>query len=196
MKKINQYESEVTGKIYVGTTTITGVIAKPELYYWYGKNGTKKCGEILKDSQEFGSKVHAIVQNHIGGQELELDSKEKRILKNFLSKADKEVKEWLWFEKDFANDEFEYGGTADGCYLDKKGKKVLMDIKTGGNVYPEHYLQMAAYEYGLKAENFDEKRIWHLDKETGGWEILEAKTNGLFDVFKHVREVYRWKAGK
>lgn len=199
MKKINQYESRKTpGMIFPGTTSITGVIAKPELMMWYGKNGTKKCGEILKESQEFGTRIHTIIQSHLKGQELKLSKDESTILKNFLIEAE-EVGEWLWFEKDFIHEELEYGGTADMAYVDKRGDRVLSDIKTGKSVYDEHYLQLAAYEEGLKSEygeKFAYKTIFHLDRSSLSWEVLTANTEGWFPVFVHAREIYRWKYKK
>lgn len=199
MKRINQYQSRVIpGKIFPGVTSITGVISKPELMMWYGKHGTTKCNEILKESQDFGSRVHTIIQATLKGQELTLNKDEQQILNNFLNEAG-DAKEWLWFEKDFVHEKYEYGGTADMAYVDKDGKRVLADIKTGKRVYDEHYLQLCAYEEGLKDEfgdKFDYKVIFHLDQDSKSWEALIANTDGMFETFLHCREIYRWKNKK
>lgn len=193
---MNQYESRITGEIFPGVTTVGNVIAKEALYGWYGRHGTKKCKEILEESQKFGSRIHTIIQASVSGQELKLSKDEALILANFRKQMETEVKEILWFEKDFVHEELKFGGTADGAYTDLKGQKVLMDIKTSSSVWPEQAIQLSAYREGLLEdykEKFDYVTIWHLDKKSLSWEVLKINTSGLFDVFKACITIWRWK---
>lgn len=212
MKKVEQYETP-NGVIVPGTTTVTNTMAKEALYYWYGKHGNQECQRIIKESQDFGSRIHALIEARVKGQEPEMDAEEKKVMKNFDVWASENVKDFVWFEKDFALDEhpftftvgekkytmplYGYGGTADLCYIDKAGARILGDIKTG-NQWPEHKIQVAAYEYGLKmqyGEEFDDKRIIALDKKTRIWEGLRANTIGHMEVFASLRMAYKWKKG-
>ena len=212
-KKVNKYETP-NGITVPGTTTITGNISKPALYYWYGKHGNTKCAKIIKESQEFGSRIHMLIEAVSKGQKPTLSKDEKQVMDNYKVWEKDNVKEYLWFEKDFALDDHDfefteegvkyklpfygYGGTADLCYIDKEGRRILGDIKTGGH-WPEHNLQVAAYEYGLgKAydEKFDGKVIIALDKKTKVWEGLKINTLGHMRHFVELRGTQRWKTGK
>lgn len=182
-KKTNKYI--VDGQSVPSVTTITGMIAKPQLYYWYGKHGNEKCKEILDASAEFGSKVHSLIEQTTKGQKVTLDNQFKDIIHNF----ELVTKDWEWlrFEEVLINKEHMYGGTADAV-AKIGGKTCLVDFKTSSAVYPEHYIQVAAYEACLP--EVEDCYILHLDKDTNGWELLHAKTEGLFDVFLAAKKIY------
>ena len=212
MKKVNQYETP-NGVIVPGVTTITNGLAKEGLYAWYAKLGWKEASNVIKESQEFGSRVHALIEARVKGQEPDMSPEEEKIMKNFDIWAKENVKEFVWFERDFALDDhvftfeengkeysmpcYGFGGTADMCYIDNNGSRILGDVKTG-NHWPEHKIQVAAYEYGLNKayeEEFDDKMIIALDRKTKIWEGLRANTIGHMPVFVSLRIAHKWKRG-
>ncbi|MBA2706123.1 MAG: hypothetical protein H0U60_19995 [Blastocatellia bacterium] len=189
-KKTNKYL--IDGEPVPSVTTILGAaIAKPELMYWYGKHGTEKCEQILESAGEFGSAVHSMLEQDAKGQKLTHTDQFKTILENFKSVTD--GWEWLEFEKVLINKEHRYGGTIDAI-AKVDGKTCLVDFKTSSGVYPDFYVQVAAYRECLP--EVERCFILHLDKDTNGWELLHAETEGLFEVFLAAKKIYNWKTGK
>lgn len=196
MKKRTKYQL-LDGQLVPGVTTILGMISKPQLYAWYAKNGQDSF-RILEESGEFGSTVHSLIEAVVSGQKPHLNAKNKTILDNFQVWADKNVKEYLWFEKQVLSEKYKYGGTADFAFINKAGKRVLADVKTSSGIWPEMHVQLAAYEQALEemGEKFDELIILHLDKETLVWEEQFVITDGLFDVFLAAYKLWMWRSGK
>ena len=191
-KKINLYINPVTGEKLPSVTQILSMIAKPQLMYWYGKHGNDTCKKILEESGDFGSKVHSLIEQTIKGQKVTLNGKFTDIIENF--KIITSGWEFVEFEKILINEKCGYGGTADAI-VQIDGIKALVDFKTSSAIYPEHYLQVAAYMECLP--ECTHAYIVHLDKETNGWEVLEAKTEGLFPVFQAAQVIYKHlKGGK
>lgn len=188
-KKINQYFDDRGNKL-PSVTQILGVIAKPQLMYWYGKNGNEKCKKILDEAGEFGGRVHTLIEQTIKGQKVTLDGKFTDIIENF--KLITHGWEFIEFEKVLINEKDGWGGTADAI-VQIDGVKALVDFKTSGAIYNEHYLQVAAYMECLP--ECTHAYIVHLDKETNGWEIVEAKTDGLYPVFMAAKVIYDYQKG-
>ncbi len=59
--KMRVYESE--GVKYPSVTSITGLLNKPFLNFWYGKHGTKACKQIMMDACAIGTATHDTVDN-------------------------------------------------------------------------------------------------------------------------------------
>jgi hypothetical protein len=94
------------------------------------------------------------------------------------------------------HDVLQYAGTFDLMYVDRDGKRVLLDWKSGKRLYPEFALQMAAYAYawefggGGKVDRMVCVRVG----EGGEFEIEEHDhKDELFEVFKAALTLYRWK---
>lgn len=195
-KKYSKY-ALANGQVVPGVTSILSCIAKPALYGWYAKHG-KNAQVKLQEASELGSTVHTLIEAIYNGQKPKLNDKMKAIADNFQALAKGTVKEWLWFERKLISEEYGYGGTADLAFIDVNGKRVLADIKTSSGVWPEMSLQIAAYEQALKedGEEYDKKIIFHLDKETSVWEIVEVETDGLMPIFLSALTIWKWQAGK
>jgi hypothetical protein len=157
-----------------GVTTYCGIVDKSQALIPWAVNTTvdyirdridllkeAKGNEILemargeadrqKDlSAEIGKAIHKWVEDHINGKEPEMpdDSRVLEGVNNFLEWKEKNKVKFLWTEKIVYSRSHEYVGTAD-TGIEIKGKKYLLDIKTGNAIYPEVKMQTAAY---LKAE--------------------------------------------
>jgi hypothetical protein len=94
-----------------------------------------------------------------------------------------------------------YAGTLDAiCTI--KGRRVLLDYKSGKGVYPEVALQLAAYRYaefiglpdGAEAlmPAVDACAVLHLPDD-GDYDLIEVRADkDVFNSFLYAREVFRW----
>ncbi len=188
MKKTNLYLIE--GKKVPSVTQILSVIGKPELMFWYGKHGTEKCKKIADDAKDYGSLVHTLIEQTAKGQDIKVPDKVKPVMKNFQLIT----KDWVWldFERVLISKQHRYGGTIDAL-VEIDGVRTLCDVKTSSGVYPEAYLQMSAYRELLP--DIKQCIILHLNKDTNGWGVVIAETEGLFEVFLGVFKLYNYLKG-
>ena len=236
----------VNGKPVRGVTSILGVINKPFLLPWAVnqtigyimahtdefKAGTEAdVNKILygaKDEHErvrdeaamLGSAIHAWVEQHLKGQKPEMPENERAIT------AVMAFTEWLEGSKFKITDserilysrKHHYIGTCD-MMGEKDGKLWLLDLKTGNQIYPEAFLQTAAYAAAFTEETGKEvygRCILRISKETmkehddrhkkrgkvpPTWVPFEARyTEGPeaqekdFNTFLHAKSLYDWQA--
>jgi hypothetical protein len=181
----------VNGEPVPGVTTVLSVIAKPGLMMWYGKHGNQKCREISNEAKIFGDKLHAVLEQRINGQQLQLDQKFTTIIANF----DLVTPGWKWLgtETVVLNEQHMYGGTYDAL-AEVEGVKTLVDFKTSsdGRAWPEHQLQVSAYMACLSG--ITQARILYLNKETLGWSVVNvAQSDVLFNTFLAAKTIYDWQ---
>lgn len=117
----------------------------------------KKAHQKKKeDAGAKGSDVHAtveqIVKNAIdnyGGVIPFVVHQENPQVSKFLDWAWSNKVKFLESEKRVYSEESWYAGTLD-LVLEMDGKKYIADVKTSSGIYPEFYLQMAAYQGALE----------------------------------------------
>jgi hypothetical protein len=95
-----------------------------------------------------------------------------------------------------------YAGTLDAIAT-IRGRRYLLDIKTGKGVYPEVGLQLSAYRMAefIGGADFDEVPMPEVDAcavlhlpEAGGYELVDVRADDeVFRAFLYVREVFRWQ---
>jgi hypothetical protein len=213
--------SDVTGRVYTingqsycRVTSTLSIIAKDSLFSWYQSVGKAKAEKIIKDRQILGTKVHSAFE-HILKDDYD-DSKEKnaeilectkmfKIFKYNTNIMAESIEQRLW------NDEYGYAGTCDfiGTYTTwepycvrghKRGFKegrVILDWKTSRDIYPDYWLQVAAYAYafwkltGIKVEGgvIAQFRGGQIRVQERTWDELME----LFEVYKAVLTLYKWK---
>lgn len=94
-----------------------------------------------------------------------------------------------------------YAGTLDAI-IQLDGEPWLLDVKTGKGVYPEVALQLAAYRHAefIAAPDGTENPmpavygglVLHLRPD--GYDLYPVECGkAVLDVFRHVREVFRWQ---
>lgn len=200
------------GKKYPSVTAVLDVISKPGLLLWYGKNGTEECKRILKESADKGTAVHEAVERELFGDsrgwtgiaEPYKDAALSAIEKLNLRKATK-----LETEVTVVNEVDGYAGTFD-LLAHLPDKIVMVDWKSGNNLYPEYGVQLAAY-----ARAWDLTKVGEVDDKNnaiaveglacvrlgpdGDFEINEyeySEIEPMFEVFKAALTIFNWKAGK
>jgi hypothetical protein len=94
-----------------------------------------------------------------------------------------------------------YAGTLD--FLAKiNTKNIIIDVKTGKNVYPEVALQLCAYAHGefigrdnreLELPHIDGAAVLHLRPR--GFKFIPVRIDDeVWQSFRYVKEAHRWKA--
>ena len=117
------------------------------------KDGTVKASEmeaLVKEARkrdtkamDKGSEVHKMIEDTFNG-------KPNYGYSNHFSAAmgalqELKVERLLGIEVAVFNTELRYGGTIDGVFQDRDGNTILLDWKTGKDLYPSYAYQLAAY---------------------------------------------------
>lgn len=154
-------------------TSITGVISKPGLFYYYAKHRNFSSAQAaLNQAAVWGTAVHTTVENLLRDNKKTIDKKLLPSLKAFNCWRDEHEVKILNRKTDIERQvsDFEncYAGTLDAL-LEIDGKFGILDIKTGTNIWDEYSLQLAAYlnayNQNVTAKKRAEKRwILRLDQ--------------------------------
>jgi len=193
------------GKIVPGATTITGLLNKPYLIRWANQLGLEgiDSSTYTDEAAKTGTLAHAMIQADLQGTQLDLsqfspvqvDLAENACLSWYEWKKHHEVVP-VHCEVPFVSDRMGYGGTVD-CYCMLDGKPTLLDFKTGKAIYPEYFVQLAAYAELLReaALPVDETRILRVGRDaTEGFEERSVSdTRKWFEIFQHLLGIYYLK---
>ena len=188
-----------------GTTTITGLLNKPQLVSWANKLGLEgiDSSTYTDEAAKIGTLAHAMVQAHLQKEEIDqdqyskaqIDLAENSLLSFFEWKKRHELLVYQC-ETPMVSEKLRYGGTID-CYCLLDGVPTLLDFKTGKAVYDEYFVQLAAYAELLREKNLSVKecRILRIGRdETEGFEERTVKdTEKYFAIFRNLLNVYYLK---
>lgn len=183
-------------------TQIIGILAKPELYRWYGKHGFEKCEAIKKDAAEWGTELHSSISQWIKGKEVEVSDRCVPMFEAFKQWYKKSGFKAIIVEPDNPlQSAYGYQGTFDALgELD--GEIIMADWKTSAAIYPENGLQLAAYAQLCKEAGWESNKylkpirnglIVRIDKKT-----FKVQTRmfyylpAYFDIFKSLIPVYNF----
>jgi hypothetical protein len=155
------------GGTYVpGVTTILGILNKPALMRWAWNQGVKgiSLGKSTESALDIGSLSHFINEAFVKGEEAEfdIDFRKEDLLKAHLlsAKFQNYYKSrnavMIHSEMPLLDLEYRYGGTIDLVVECDKPLDVaqypgndrcieLWDYKTSKDIWPEYYIQVAAY---------------------------------------------------
>lgn len=187
--------------------------------------GSSEFERVRYDAAEVGNRAHSIISDWLCCREipdLELeDTRVQNALKLF----------WDWWkgkglrvvesEMPVFNAQHGYAGTLDFLCELPDGRLAIIDFKTGSGIYPEHYMQLAAYFFaitsmpekfgGRKREDFAEAATLRIGKEDAYFEpavitldLLPEAYKGFYcclqlqDKISTIKSVdtKRWKAWK
>jgi len=192
------------GTVVPGVTTIVGLLNKPHLVAWANRMGLQGIDTTAYTAAAAGAGTcaHEMIQAMVGGPEVDFSKYTGEEIEAAQNAADK-FRAWLQkhdmqthlIEEQIVSERYRVGGTID-WYGELDGKMTLVDIKTSGNIYAEHVIQVAAYAQILKDEDYpvEDVRILrfsreddddHRDMSLSG-RLLEAG----FGIFLRLREVY------
>jgi PD-(D/E)XK nuclease superfamily len=104
----------------------------------------------------------------------------------------------IWIEQTVWSKRYGYAGTMD-LLAEVNGKLTVVDWKTGKAIYPEAYLQNAAYRHALREMGHGDPVqgiIVRLPKNTEDPEfeaqIVPEHEDSLFHTFLHTFELWKW----
>lgn len=174
----NGHYHSLDGIPLYGTTTVLGVIAKPALIPWASNMAVEAIRKEWKLNKPFtklereailekgkhahtakkkaggsvGTDVHKLIERWIKTGRMpakKTDADTVAMFENFVNWAIDNKVEFLFAEKMIYSEKYWYGGIVDFvCIMD--GKRFVGDIKTSNGIYPEHFLQMGAYDICLQ----------------------------------------------
>ena len=200
------YHIEVDGKkVRVpGVTTITGVLDKPALKYWGNKIGLQGIDikSYVDTRANMGTCAHDMVEAFLLGKEpyldefskVEIDSAENSVLSFFeaIKGVDYKV---LGVEMQLVSAAHRFGGTCDVYWL-YNGAYRLTDLKTGKDIYPEMWTQVAAYrqlliENGHPVDEVSIMNIPRAEDEAFKHETIDSGKMAVhWEIFQHCRAIY------
>ena len=192
------------GESVPGVTTVTGLLAKPSLVRWANKLGLQgiDAGAYTERTARVGSLAHAMISAALLGEDFaapdaapeELEQA-RRSLAQFLAWREGHSLRPVHCESAFVSERLRYGGTVD-CYCVLDGEPVLLDFKTGRSIYPEYFVQLAAYAQLLREQGFPvrELRVLRLGGEGEDWEEKSVREpEKWFSVFESLLRIYYLK---
>jgi len=198
--RINFNEPHITyknskEKKIAGTTTALNILAKPALIPWAYKRG--KDGLELYESRDkaanIGTIIHARIMAYYLGYEIdnynispEVWKLSNNSMKSFFDWAQpRNVKPKL-IETPLISEKHQYGGTPD-VYGEMDKRLTLLDFKTGSGIYPEHFLQLAAYSQLLNENGYKHEKIIILNipkSEGDSFQVQQVSADNLKPEFK------------
>jgi hypothetical protein len=192
-------------------TQVINVLDKPGLLGWYGKLGNEECNKIKRESAEFGTAVHDLIDQFLSTSKGEIfippEEGPELVLKcaaNFREWYRTSGLEVLSTEPVDAviSARYNFQGTWD--FIGRKDGKILVaDWKTSNQLYDTVGLQLAAY-----AQLFGENNGWsdkdifakipdglavRIDKKSA--KVYTKTFTGLefyFETFKHLIHAYEF----
>ena len=203
----------VKSGLYVETTSLK------ELYSLANKERKRRLEVAGSRGQSIHAFLEGAINSRIAGQTFfdPVDKTVKAAYDEFVQWEAQHTIEWIAAERVLFHLDKRYVGTADAvCVID--GTRTILDFKTGGGIYPDHGLQLAAYASADLAElvmtedlgvdesfAYPNRMILHFDgkknerlkqyderaiqKKTGGDVVMD------FDAFAACLDLLKWKTG-
>jgi len=186
---------DIDGTLYPSVTTVLSIIRKPYLERWRGEIGNEDADFIMEEAGGLGSEVHRIADNIAQGRGWNADNVD--ILKMGQAIAGwfaDNVKEVIASEQFVFNSLYQYAGRLDlVARIWGDDLPSVIDIKTGG-LWPESYLQLAAYQKAYSAKT-GRRIVLHVDKKNPGKivakDALHDNTTD-WNMFLYALELYRY----
>jgi len=205
----------INGKKFIRVTSSLSVIAKPGLLTWFQRVGKYEADRIMEQRQIIGSKVHKLIELTLQDKEILIDNYESEIKESLILFKEFRKQSYLIpdaLEQRLWSTQYGYAGTCDyiGYYKTApdflvRGNKakftkksfVIGDWKTSRDIYPEYWLQLAAYAVAF--EELTGKRVdggFIVQFRDGKIRVKEKTYQELmdmFEIYKAVLTLYKWK---
>jgi hypothetical protein len=212
----NRFYHTEDGSFVPSVTTILEAYPKGAAFYAWLKQNGEDSDTIRDEAGRRGSIVHSLTERYDNGDEVNLMTEDGYIPYKMV--------EWAMFERyvEFRNKiklsvlhtelrlvdtDLGFAGTIDRV-IELNGKKVLIDIKTSGSVWPSYWLQLAAYRKLLEnhygADTIDEVAILWLNAKTRtegrngaiqgiGWQLITRSASDCekdWQLFKATHQLW------
>ena len=223
---------KINGEYVNGVTTALSIKAKPQLIYWSAKMASEyvkehlRPGEALDEIQiqeliagaktahlkkrdgaaDMGTYIHNWIEDFVTGKdpEMPVSPKLKKTIEDFKKWWASEDIEVLHAERMLCSPTLMLAGTPD-LICRVNGKLTIMDWKTGSGIYPDMFMQMAAYAIMLEEEYPEHKveslhvvnaSIKNMFQEEARSEVDQFKDAylaalNLYKVDKSIQELFR-----
>jgi len=195
---------------YVSVTNALSVIDKPALRYWFGqqvfrayaanpnlneKEALQAPWKTTHKAADRGSTVHSIVEHWKQTKEhlTTVPTQYKGYAEAFYKWVETNKVVVKGNERTVYSDMYHFAGTLD-LEVEINGNKELMivDIKTGKNLYPEVELQLAGYEETYTEKGKKVRKAALLLKEDGSYKFEEYTKDRLHE-FLACLKLWQWK---
>ena len=192
------------GTLVPGVTTVLGILNKPALVPWANKLGLQgiEVGKFVDDKAAIGTLAHQMIADYLRGVEtdtseyskMQIEQAENSIL-SFLEWEKSHKLEPILVEEPMVSERHGFGGTVDLiARLNDEPELCLIDFKTSKGIFPEMFVQVAAYrelalEHELDVRKVRILRIGRTDDE--GFE--DKPVNHLaqrWELFLHCLAIY------
>lgn len=191
---------------YIRVTSVLSAVDAEWVKYWYKSVGVEEAERISRESAEFGSRVHSIVQRTLEGT---LDSyvsvvpREHECAGHILKWLQEQGVKPLYIEQELIDKKL---GLIGHCDLigEINGHNYLIDFKTSKKVGKSYPLQLAAYSYmaekqfKIKIDNGVIVRTPNDPKAEPQFEVCEFHNlkKQYWPIFKQCLAVYKYFKGK
>ena len=186
-----------------GTTTITGLLNKPALVKWANNLGLEgiDSSKYVDAAASVGTLAHEMCEAYLRKERLDLSqyspddvTRARRAFRKFIGWTKGKRIEPLLLEEPLVSEKHQFGGTID-ILANVNGTPTLIDLKTSKALYPEHLLQVAAYDQLLVDNGYWSSEVYILRigrVEDEGFEYRRVdRLRRRWRVFSHLLEVYR-----
>lgn len=218
----NSHQYRLDGKRLTSVTAITGTIDKSTpLMLWAAKLSKEYLLDMYNErivineeiidkavyqfrekkdkAASIGSAVHDFAEATIAGETIPMPEDEGVIngITAFLKWKEENKINFTNSERLVFSKKHNYVGTLDAVG-EIDGKKYLIDFKTSKGMYPEYYLQAAAYKKALEEETGEELEgviVANFSKENGEFKIYKRtkeESNNDFETFISLLSVKNW----
>lgn len=147
-----------------------------EIEQWY-EDARFKHKKTKEEAGKVGTAAHKAIENFVKDGKIDetLPEKERMIFNNFAKWYEDNTVKVLESEKHIWSRGMWIGGIVD-LVCEIEGKIYIADIKTASAIYPENWLQMAAYHLCLEEMGFD--------KKVEGYIVINLRKNGEMEIKK------------
>jgi hypothetical protein len=215
----------VDNKRVPGVTTVLGVLDKPALVGWAATtaadaaveacaNGmppdeARKAGRAAvfarrDKAADLGTRAHAMVEAHFAGEEISVDVSDPEEAKVYacarraIDHIEKTCTRVVLSETAYTSP-MGFGGTLD-LVVERDGKLLIADLKTGKGVHDEVVPQLAAYRFLLSCANVivDSGLVFHVPvdgEEVTEHEISSWKLDHGWRIFDAALTIYQTRKG-
>ena len=192
------------GTLVPGVTTVLGILNKPALVPWANKLGLQgiEVGKFVDDKAAIGTLAHQMIADYLRGEttdtseysKMQIEQAENSIL-SFLEWEKSHKLNPILIEQPMVSERHGFGGTVDLiASLNDEPELCLIDFKTSKGIFPEMFVQVAAYrelalEHELDVRKVRILRIGRTDDE--GFE--DKPVNHLaqrWELFLHCLAIY------
>lgn len=148
------------------------------------ENGRKSHYQKKVDAGNIGTFLHQWIEKYIKGENPQTPVNQglKESIEKFLKWVDEHNVKFVLSEQQIYSKKYNYTGTLDFiCIID--GKMYIGDLKTSSGIYPEMWVQTAAYRAArveeYPEEKYDGQLILRIGKD-GSFEVAKCEDNKWF----------------